>query len=141
MDMQENKQLVQSFFDAGNRGDFDSCFAMIADDIVWTNIGSTCFSGTYRGKDQVMSELIGPLFGQLKAGIHSTVENLIAEGDIVVAQSTGAAETHDGRPYNNTYCQVIRLRDGQIVEVKEYLDTELVARTFGQQEQPDEAGG
>lgn len=129
--MQENKQLVQSFFDAGNRGDFDGCFALIADDIVWTNIGSTRFSGTYRGKEQVMSELIGPLFSQLKAGIHSTVENLIAEGDMVVAQSAGTAETLEGRPYNNTYCQVMRLRDGQIVEVREYFDTDLVTRTFG----------
>jgi len=129
--MQENKQLVQSFFEAGNRGDFDTCFGLIADDIVWTNIGSTRFSGTYRGKEQVMSQLIEPLFGQLKAGIHSAVENLIAEGDIVVAQSKGTAETHDGRPYNNTYCQVIRLQEGRIVEVKEYFDTELVTRTFG----------
>jgi ketosteroid isomerase-like protein len=129
--MQGNKALVQSFFDAGNRGDFDGCFALIGDDIVWTNIGSTRFSGTFRGKDQVMSELIEPLFGRLKAGIHSTVENLIAEGDVVVAQSTGSAETHDGRPYNNTYCQVMRLKDGKIVEVREYFDTELVTRTFG----------
>lgn len=41
------------------------------------------------------------------------------------------AETLDGRPYNNTYCQVIRVRDGQFIEVKEYFDTALVAEVFG----------
>ena len=29
----ENKEIVRAFFEAGNRGDFDTCFAMIADDI------------------------------------------------------------------------------------------------------------
>ena len=37
----ENKQVVIDFYAAGARGDMDACFAMIADDITWTNIGST----------------------------------------------------------------------------------------------------
>ena len=43
----------------------------------------------------------------------------------------GTAETLDDRPYNNSYCWIIRLRDGQFAEVTEYLDTELVTRVFG----------
>jgi ketosteroid isomerase-like protein len=78
-----------------------------------------------------MEELLGPLFGQLKAGIASTIEALIAEGDMVVALTQGQAETHDGTPYNNTYCQVIRIADGKIAEVTEYMDTALVDAVFG----------
>ena len=37
----------------------------------------------------------------------------------------------DGTPYNNTYCQVIRIRDGQIADVKEYMDTALIDSVFG----------
>ncbi len=131
MGIPENKQVVRDFYDAGARGDIDVCFALLADDISWTNIGSTKFSGTFYGKQAIMKELLGPLFSQLKAGISSQIERLTAESDIVVAQSTGTAETLDGTPYNNTYCQVIRIRDGQIAEVKEYMDTALINTVFG----------
>jgi len=130
MDISGNKRIIQTFFDSGNCGDMESCFAQLADDVTWTNIGSTQYSGTYRGKAVLMEELLGPLFGKLKAGIFSTVDNIIAEGDMVVAQSRGTAETLDGRTYNNTYCHVFKLRDEKIAEVTEYLDTALINDVF-----------
>jgi len=131
MGIAENKQVVLDFYDAGARGDMDACFALLADDVTWTNIGSTKFSGTFIGKQALAENLLGPLFGQLKAGISSQIERLTAEGDFVVAQTTGTAETTDGTSYNNTYCQVIRICDGQIAEVKEYMDTALIDSVFG----------
>jgi ketosteroid isomerase-like protein len=131
MGIAENKQVVLDFYEAGARGDMDACFALLADDVTWTNIGSTKFSGTYIGKQALAENLLGPLFGELKAGISSQIEQLTAEGDIVVAQTSGNAETRDGTPYNNTYCQVIRIRDGQIAAVKEYMDTALIDSVFG----------
>ena len=98
-----NKQVVLDFYAAGARGDMDTCFALLADDVTWTNIGSTKFSGTYKGKQAIADDLLGPLFGQLKAGISSQVERLIAEGDIVFAQTSGTAETLDGTAYKNAY--------------------------------------
>jgi hypothetical protein len=131
MGIAENKQVVLDFYEAGARGDMDACFALLADDVTWTNIGSTKFSGTYIGKQAIAEDLLGPLFSQLKAGISSQIQCLTAEGDIVVAQTSGTAETMDGTPYNNTYCQVIRIRDGQIADVKEYMDTALIDSVFG----------
>ena len=131
MGIAENKQVVLDFYEAGARGDMDACFALLADDVTWTNIGSAKFSGTYIGKQAIAEDLLGPLFSQLKAGISSQIERLTAEGDMVVAQTSGTAEIMDGTPYNNTYCQVIRIRDGQIADVKEYMDTALIDSVFG----------
>jgi ketosteroid isomerase-like protein len=103
----------------------------LADDVKWTNIGSTKFSGTCVGKGELTSKLLLALFGQLKNGITSQIHNMIAEGDFVVVQLSGQAETKDGRPYNNTYCHVFTIRDGKIVEVMEYMDTELATAVFG----------
>ena len=128
---EENKQLVRDFYEAGNRGDMDACLAILAEDLVWTNIGSTPFSGTYAGKQTVLEQLIGPLFSRLRAGIRSKIENLIAEGDVVVAETSGTAETLDGIAYNNAYCQIMTIRGGRIVRVKEYFDTELTSMVFG----------
>ena len=131
MGIAQNKQVVLDFYEAGARGDMDTCFALLADDVTWTNIGTTKFSGTYVGKQALAEELLGPLFSQLKAGIASRIERLTAEGDIVVAQTSGTAETTDGIPYNNTYCQVITIRDGRIAAVTEYMDTALIDSVFG----------
>ena len=128
---EENKQLVRNFYEAGNRGDMDACLAMLAEDLVWTNIGSTPFSGTYTGKQAVLEQLIGPLFSRLRAGIRSKIESLIAEGDVVVAETSGTAETLDGIAYNNAYCQIMTIRGGRIVRVKEYFDTGLTSMVFG----------
>jgi ketosteroid isomerase-like protein len=131
VDAKKNKEIVRSFYEAGNRGDFDACFEMLAEDITWTNIGTTALSGTYRGKAELMENLLGPLFGQLEAGIRSEIVRLVAEGDYVVALTSGTAKTKDGREYNNSYCHVIRLRDGEFVEVTEYFDTHLTGSVFG----------
>lgn len=131
MSVADNKEVVKSFFEAGNRGDMDACIALFADDIHWTNLGSTRLSGVYQGKQQLMEQLMGPLFGQLKAGIASEIVDLIGEGDKVVALTNGTATTHDGKPYNNRYCQVMTIRDGKIASVVEYCDTDLIRQVFG----------
>ncbi len=131
MGVADNKQIVRSFYEAGNRGDLDACSGLIADEVTWTNIGTTSLSGTYRGKPELMEKLLGPLFGQLKAGIKTEIERLLGEGDYVIALTSGTAETTDGRPYNNRYCQVIRLEGGKFVEVTEYFDTQLASEVFG----------
>jgi uncharacterized protein len=127
MSTAENKRIVESFYDAGNRGDMDTTMGLLADDVVWTNIGTTKYSGTFTGKGALVENILGPVFGQLKRGIAATVDNVVAEGDFVVVQLRGTAETTSGRPYNNTYCHVFRLCNGKICEVTEYFDTQLVS--------------
>lgn len=131
MNLEHNKALVRAFYEAGNRGEIDTCLGLMADDVEWTTIGSTKYSGRYRGKAEIVEKLIGPLFSQLKAGIHSLIDHLIAEGEFVVAQTRGQAETQDGRPYNNCYCHVFRIGDGRIRAVTEYLDTALADGVLG----------
>ena len=123
--------VVLKFFELSAAGDMDACFALLSNDITWTNIGTTRFSGTYTGKDAVINDLVGPLFGELKSGIESSIDRVISEGDTAVVLQRGRAETHEGRAYNNDYAQVFTVRDGQIVAVKEYMDTALVEAVFG----------
>jgi ketosteroid isomerase-like protein len=127
----ENKAIVHTFFAAGNEGDLTRALALLADDVTWTNIGTTRFSGTYEGKQAVVDDLLGSVFGRLQGGIRSTIDNVVAEGEFVVVQSRGRATTRNGDAYDNTYCHVFRIRNGRIVAVTEYLDTELATRVLG----------
>lgn len=131
MSIAENKRIVQAWNDLSNRGAVDDALRLFAEDVTWKSNGTTRFSGMFAGKRNLVEKLVQPLFGQLKAGITGTIHNLVAEGDQVVAEVSGKAETKDGKSYNNTYCFVFRIRDGKIVEVREYMDTDLVNRIFG----------
>ena len=130
MSTSENRAIIESFYEASNVGDLDTLMGLFSPDIVWTNIGTTHVSGRFEGLEKFTTELLGPVFSKLKGGIVATVDNVIAEGDWVVVQVRGTAETVDGRPYNNTYCHVFRLAEGKIVEVTEYFDTQLAAEAL-----------
>ena len=58
MGIAENKQVVLDFYEAVARGNMDACFALLADDITWTNVGSAKLSGEYMD-----TALIDSVFG------------------------------------------------------------------------------
>ena len=131
MSATDNKRLVQGIFAelaAGNSKPFVDSFA---DDIQWTIIGSTEWSGTFRGKRSVLTELLGPLRAQLAERLKVTAHRFIADGAHVVVEGRGYATTKAGQAYNNTYCWIYRLTDGKVQEVTEYMDTKLVADALG----------
>jgi ketosteroid isomerase-like protein len=60
-----------------------------------------------------------------------TVIGMVAEGNKVAAEVRSYADLTDGRTYENQYHMLFTLRQGKIVEVKEYADTLLIAHMFG----------
>jgi ketosteroid isomerase-like protein len=127
----ENKQLIQSMFAELSRGNGAGYLDRLADDVKFTIMGTTKYSGTYRGKQDVVNRLLTPLMNELDGGLEVTPDAFIAEGDTVVMQGRGRSKTKSGEPYNNSYCQVFRIADGKVREITEYLDTELVTQAFG----------
>lgn len=131
MSAAENKQLMQNIFSELSKGNGVPFVESLADDICWTIIGSTKFSGTYRGKQAVLNELLRPLFARFADQYTNTAHRFIAEDDYVVVECRGRVTTKSGAPYNNTYCWVCRVADGKLQELTEYLDTELVTAALG----------
>ncbi len=127
----ENKELIRNMFAELSKGNAEAFLNCMADDVRFTIIGTTKYSGTCNGKQELVEKVLKPLTAQLEGGIEMTVDNLIAEGDYVVMQGRGKAMAKNGKPYNNTYAQVFRVAGGKVKEVTEYLDTELVTSVFG----------
>jgi ketosteroid isomerase-like protein len=71
------------------------------------------------------------LFRHMKDGLEMTVIGMVAEGDKVAAEIRSHADLTDGRVYENQYHMLFIVRQGKIVEVKEYADTLLIASMFG----------
>ena len=131
MSAAENKPLLQNIFSELSKGIGVPFVESLADDICWTIIGSTKWSGTYRGKQAVLNELLKPLFSQFADQYTNTAHRFIAEDDYVVVECRGRVTTKSGAPYNNTYCWICRVADGKLQELTEYLDTELVTAALG----------
>lgn len=129
MGASENKELVRKIFASTNPAAF---LDAMADDVKFTLIGTTKYSGSFNSKQELVAKLFEPLFAALdENGIRLTPDNLIADGEFVVMQSRGKATGKNRLPYNNTYCHVFRVANGKICEITEYLDTELVTKVFG----------
>jgi ketosteroid isomerase-like protein len=124
---QRNKQTLRAAFDALAQGDGRPFVAAMADDFAWDMTGTTAWSGRYEGKAVVREQVLKPLFAQFATQYTNTATRFIAEDDMVVVECRGQVTTNRGKPYNNTYCYVCRFNDaGQMIELVEYFDTELV---------------
>ncbi|MGO9604621.1 MAG: nuclear transport factor 2 family protein [Candidatus Binataceae bacterium] len=132
MSAAENKELIRDIWAEAGKGSIDGFLNGFADDVHYTIIGTTKFSGIFKGKQDLLSRAFMPLMSELESPGSMVTDNLIAEGDYVVQQGHGIdRKTKSGEPYNNTYCFVYKVVGGKVKEVTEYADTELVTRAFG----------
>ena len=131
MSAAENKEIIRNMIAELSKGNPDAFLSTMADDVHFTLIGSTKFSGVFNGKQEFVKKVLAPLGAALEDGLKMHVDNLLAEGDNVVLQGRGESTTKAGKAYNNTYAQVFRLEKGKVQQVTEYLDTELVNEVFG----------
>ncbi len=118
------KAVLQRYLDALIAGDLAAIEDSFAPDATWWLHGTLPLSGTKRGRAEILEFLLsaGSLYqpGTQKFESGDTT----AEGDRAVLEwrvcATAAAT---GKPYDNSYAGVFVVRDGRIVEVREYLDT------------------
>jgi uncharacterized protein len=131
MDTAGNKQLVQNIFSELAQGNSRPLVESMSDDFCWTVTGSNDWAGTYRGKQTVLDKLLARLRSRIEGRVKTIAQRFIAEGDFVVVEARGNNTTKTGVPYNNAYCFVIRLAEGRLQEITEYMDTELVSSVLG----------
>jgi len=128
--MDDNRSIITAAMNALADGDGGPFVRAMADDLTWIIEGTTPWSGRYEGKLAVRTQLLEPLFAQFATTYRNKAHRIIVEGDDVVVLCNGAVETVAGQPYNNSYCYVIRMRNGKMVELREYFDTALVERAL-----------
>ena len=126
MSAAENKRIMQGVMDALAEGNGRPFVAAMADDFTWVMEGTTPWSGRFEGKRVVRKRVLDPLFAQFATTYRNRADRIIAEDDNVVILCRGEVRTKAGKDYNNSYCYVIRMRDGQMIELREYFDTALV---------------
>ena len=128
----ENKRLVKAAFDAMAEADPRAFIDLFDDDMVWIITGQHKWSRRFEGKESINRDLAGPLFARFATPYRNRAERIIADEDgNVVVLAKGEVKTTSGHDYNNDYCFVLRMRDGKIVELREYMDSALAERALG----------
>ncbi len=118
MTLQENKDLVKTFYAAFDRGDEDALNAMVADDF----FNHTALPGMAQGREGFWqgAKMLMTAF----PNGHTTVDLLIAEGDLVTAVHTHE-NVHSGpylsfaatgKSFKVNGIEVFRIVDGKITE-------------------------
>ena len=123
----KNKKLVEDFFRILSSGSQDYLDFYTEESIIWT-AGENAIGGS-RSK----SEIIGfakSILDSFPDGISFKVVNLVAENDCVAAEVEGSAMHVSGKPYNNKYHFLLKIKDNKILELKEYMDTQLAAKVL-----------
>jgi uncharacterized protein (TIGR02246 family) len=129
--MSEAKELIAQAFTAWEAGDSQAVFKLMADDLQWTIIGTTEISGTYESREAFLTMVNTKLMPHFAGPLIPTVQHIFADGDRVAAQFSSHAPTHDGPDYDQNYCWVMQIVDGQIKRGTAYLDTALIDRVTG----------
>ena len=127
----QNKQLIHYVFAELADGNSQPFLAHMADDVRWVITGRSAWSRAWEGKEAVVDDLFALLRERIAGRIKIVPQHLVADGDYVVVEARGANVTRDGSRYDNAYCWVIRLADGQIKELREYADTAFMTSALG----------
>lgn len=122
--IEQNKQRVTAFFDALNRGDVNAVVDAYSEDgTCWTS-GTTLISGTMN-KEQIRAGS-GAVFDVFPKGLLFTIHAMTAEGERVAVEAESLGDHVSGQVYNNLYHFLFEFRDGKLLRLKEYMDTERV---------------
>ncbi len=121
---EHNKQRVRDFFALLNRGDVPGIVAAYAPEGTLRTMGRTLISGRFTRAQ--IEAAAGQIYDAFPQGLSFTIDAMTAEGERVAVEAHSSGRHASGVLYSNEYHFLFVFRDGQVVELKEYMDTERV---------------
>jgi ketosteroid isomerase-like protein len=112
--MSQNKKTVQTYLDGFRKNDHTQILSCLTDDVEWTVFGAFHL----RGKQAYDDAIEAPGF----AGPPTLdVVRMVEEGDVVMAELTGAAKRDNGEVMRMSMAEVFVMRDGKIAERRAWV--------------------
>ena len=127
MSIEKNIQTVKDFFAAIGRGDRETLLALVAEDIEWIIPGEDWpLAGTHRGHAG-----LADLLQTASKSIETSTEprEFVAQGDrvLVVGFAKGKIKATN-KTFEDHFVFAITVRDGKLTNIREYIDTQALAR-------------
>ena len=128
MSTQENVQIVKDFFAAMGSYNEQDLLALAAEDIEWIIPGEGWpLAGRYRGHAE-LAAVLKKASKEVEMKYPKPPE-FVAQGDrvLVIGVATGKIYATN-KPYKDEWVFDITVRDGKVTHIKEYIDTQALAR-------------
>jgi steroid delta-isomerase-like uncharacterized protein len=130
---EQNKELARRFDDAFNAGDTEAMAGIVADGVVVNPPAAGRESGR-----EALFEAIN-MYHTAFPDLHSTVEQVVAEGDLVVLHGTAAGTNSGplmgmpatGKTATFSYIDIYRIADGRIAEIWHVEDVAGMLQQLG----------
>ena len=137
MSIEENIQIVKDFFAAIGRGDKQGLLALFAEDIEWIIPGEDWpLAGTHRGHAG-LAEVLQKASDEVETSYPEPPE-FVAQGDrvLVVGFAKGKIKATN-RTFKDDWVFAITVRNGKLTNIREYIDTQALARASGTDARPE----
>ena len=128
MSIEKNVQVVKDFFAAMGSGDKQRLLSLVAEDIEWIVPGEDWpLAGTHRGHAG-LENLLQKANETVETSYPEPPE-FIAQGDrvVVVGFATGRIKATN-KTFEDHWVFAITVRNGKLTNVREYIDTQALAR-------------
>src|SRR5678809_960320 len=128
MSTEKNVQIVKDFFAALSSGDKQGLLALSADDIEWIIPGEDWpLAGTHRGH-AALADLLQKASDKLETSYPEPPE-FVAQDDrvMVIGFATGKIKATN-KTFEDHWVFDITVRNGKLVKIREYIDTQALAR-------------
>jgi uncharacterized protein len=128
MSIQENVEIVKGFFAAMSLGDKQRLLALVAEDMEWIIPGENWpLAGTHRGHAG-LADLLQKASGEMEIST-SEPREFVAQADrvLVVGFATGKVKATN-KTFEDHFVFAITVRDGKLTNIREYVDTQALAR-------------
>jgi ketosteroid isomerase-like protein len=122
---EENKKTAIKFFEALSSGSQAYLDFYNDESIIWT-AGENAIGGT-RTKKEIVDFAQG-ILSAFPNGIKFNITGITAENERVAVEVSGEAIHASGELYNNKYHFLLKIQHGKILELKEYMDTQLASK-------------
>jgi uncharacterized protein len=144
------KETVTALYAAFGSGDPARISDLLHADVVWVappgnatqvalGLGNSEDAGAPNGSNNLgkhrIVQFMAHNFSRFFMNPRNEFRSMIAEGPMVVAEHRISATLPNGRAYVNDYCFAYEVRDGKILNIREYMDTRGGwAQVFGKDE-------
>jgi ketosteroid isomerase-like protein len=128
MSVEENVQIVKSFFAAMGGANKQDLLALVAEDIEWIIPGEGWpLAGTHRGHGE-LAAVLRKASEEVETKYPEPPE-FVAQGDrvLVVGVATGTIKATN-KSFKDDWVFDITIRDGKVTRIREYIDTQALAR-------------
>jgi hypothetical protein len=128
MSIEKNVQVVKNFFAAIGSGNKQRVLALVAEDIEWIVPGEDWpLAGTHRGHAGLV-DVLKKASEEIEMAYPKPPE-FVAQGDrvLVVGVATGKIKATN-KPFKDEWVFDITVRNGKVTKIREYIDTQALAR-------------